>query len=56
MISIPVIELAVGPPRAAGYRAAILCHGTSRQLVLCSDMSGVEVKADSKAMAAFGRK
>jgi len=27
--------------RAAGYRAAISCIGTSRQLAQCSDMSGV---------------
>jgi hypothetical protein len=30
--------------------------GPSRHLVRCSDMSGVEVKADSKSMASFGRK
>jgi len=30
--------------------------GPSRHLTRRSDMSGVEVKADSKAMAAFGRK
>ena len=31
-------------------------HGPSRHLMRRSDMSGVEVIADSKAMAAFGRK
>ena len=29
--------------------------GPSRRLVRRSDMSGVEVKADSKSMASFGR-
>ena len=29
--------------------------GPSRRLVRCSDMSGVEVKANSKSMASFGR-
>jgi hypothetical protein len=29
--------------------------GPSRRLVRCSDMSGVEVKADSKSMTSFGR-
>ena len=31
-------------------------HGPSRHLMRHSEMSEVEVKADSKAMAAFGRK
>jgi hypothetical protein len=31
-------------------------YGPLRHLVRCSDMSGVEVKADSKSMASFGRK
>jgi len=29
-------------------------HGPSRHLVRCSDMSGVEVKADSKSTPSFG--
>jgi hypothetical protein len=31
-------------------------HGPSRHLMHRSDMSGVEVKADSKTLGAFGRK
>jgi hypothetical protein len=30
-------------------------NGPKRHLVRCKDMSGVEVKADSKANAEFGR-
>ena len=30
-------------------------HGPKRHLVRCKDMSEVEVKADSKANAEFGR-
>jgi len=30
-------------------------HGPKRHLVRCKDMPGVEVKADSKANAEFGR-
>jgi hypothetical protein len=30
-------------------------HGPSRRLMRCSGMSGVEVKADSKSIALFGR-
>ena len=39
-------------PFAAVHESA---HGPKRHLVRCKDMSEVEVKADSKANAEFGR-
>ncbi len=32
-----------------------VAYGPARHLMRCSEMSGVEVKADSKSMASFGR-
>src|ERR1700730_12308491 len=55
MISAPVTAFAVVPIATANYRAAILCHGPKCHFVRCKDMSEVEVKADLKRDAEFGR-